>query len=610
MPPPPSFDYYAELQVEQTASPAEITSAYRRLARIHHPDKNPDNQEEATTIFQRLQLAHETLSDPAKRARYDNPPQSSILNQDDNDYWEVDEDDVFVFRFPFVFFFSSRSSPRRGSSQSKSAYEDAKSANERRARESKLREEARELREKEQRLRREAEEARRKEAEVSKALARRRLQDAEREKQEKRWKDNGTVSNDERLRTCLHSDLCDKVQHTKKFKCTACSARRGMTAFECPCCSALLCQLCLTKSSNRRKKMEMQEQMEASGVPQTQSEKLTVDKSNASKSNTGNTRTKKLKTKKGATASSTKQASNESISGKSGNTNKASVECDSDYCSETDEDKGAHPSGGKFASNNPYDILAGNEEATTPKPEKSGLDASTLASSTAPLSPAHPDGVNSANEEPTSAKAVQSKKRKNKKVANKESEKENVKPADKDKCATDVIAAVKTKTANAASNTQQMTTHPSLRDSSSQNLSTVGMFNKTTKDATVKPENSTSRTGPTRQQDPSGRVRRPTPGTTSGYIRSSNQRATMSMLRQAMEKFGAVRSLRFINKKSGTAHVDFATHDGLYGAMAASPVRVSEQITVRVVELKSCGFCGKTGHVAENCSDANRKSQS
>ncbi len=62
-------DYYATLGVPKTASAAEIRSAFRRLARQHHPDvsKNPG----AAERFKRINEAHQVLSDPAKRAKYD-----------------------------------------------------------------------------------------------------------------------------------------------------------------------------------------------------------------------------------------------------------------------------------------------------------------------------------------------------------------------------------------------------------------------------------------------------------------------------------------------------------------------------------------------------------
>lgn len=55
MPPPlPAFDYYAELEISSSATIPEITASYRRLARQHHPDRNPDDQEAATAKFQRV----------------------------------------------------------------------------------------------------------------------------------------------------------------------------------------------------------------------------------------------------------------------------------------------------------------------------------------------------------------------------------------------------------------------------------------------------------------------------------------------------------------------------------------------------------------------------
>lgn len=63
-------DYYKILGVDKKASVDDIKKAYRKLARKHHPDLNPDNPE-SNKLFQQLNEANEVLSDPEKRAKYD-----------------------------------------------------------------------------------------------------------------------------------------------------------------------------------------------------------------------------------------------------------------------------------------------------------------------------------------------------------------------------------------------------------------------------------------------------------------------------------------------------------------------------------------------------------
>ena len=66
-------DYYKILGVEKTATEDEIKSAYRKLAMKWHPDRNPDNLEEAKNKFAEINEAYEVLSNPEKRQQYDNP---------------------------------------------------------------------------------------------------------------------------------------------------------------------------------------------------------------------------------------------------------------------------------------------------------------------------------------------------------------------------------------------------------------------------------------------------------------------------------------------------------------------------------------------------------
>jgi DnaJ-class molecular chaperone len=63
-------DYYEVLGVPRTASEKEIKSAFRKLARQHHPDVNP-NDPQATERFKEINEAHEVLGDPEKRKKYD-----------------------------------------------------------------------------------------------------------------------------------------------------------------------------------------------------------------------------------------------------------------------------------------------------------------------------------------------------------------------------------------------------------------------------------------------------------------------------------------------------------------------------------------------------------
>ncbi|HYQ43996.1 MAG TPA: molecular chaperone DnaJ [Polyangiaceae bacterium] len=63
-------DPYEVLGVGRGASEAEIKTAFRRLAAIHHPDKNPGDPQ-ASVRFKEANLAHQILSDPDKRAAYD-----------------------------------------------------------------------------------------------------------------------------------------------------------------------------------------------------------------------------------------------------------------------------------------------------------------------------------------------------------------------------------------------------------------------------------------------------------------------------------------------------------------------------------------------------------
>ena len=60
-------DYYKTLGVSSTATAKEITSAYRKLAKKHHPDTNPGHEE----TFKEISAAYDVLGDTERRKEYD-----------------------------------------------------------------------------------------------------------------------------------------------------------------------------------------------------------------------------------------------------------------------------------------------------------------------------------------------------------------------------------------------------------------------------------------------------------------------------------------------------------------------------------------------------------
>ena len=84
-------DYYKVLGVAKTATQDEIKKVFRKLAKQHHPDKNPGDKK-AEETFKEMSEAYEVLSDPEKRKKYDqlganyqNYKQSGGAGQD---FWE------------------------------------------------------------------------------------------------------------------------------------------------------------------------------------------------------------------------------------------------------------------------------------------------------------------------------------------------------------------------------------------------------------------------------------------------------------------------------------------------------------------------------------------
>jgi len=63
-------DYYDILGVQRNASEQDLKSAFRKLAKEHHPDRNPGDKD-AEQKFKELNEAYEILKDPQKRSAYD-----------------------------------------------------------------------------------------------------------------------------------------------------------------------------------------------------------------------------------------------------------------------------------------------------------------------------------------------------------------------------------------------------------------------------------------------------------------------------------------------------------------------------------------------------------
>ena len=95
-------DFYKILGIKKDATDAEIKKAYRKLALKWHPDKNPNNREEAEEKFKKINEAYSVLSDKNKRRQYD-------MGGDFSFNFDFNPDDIFKDFFggkdPFSEFF-------------------------------------------------------------------------------------------------------------------------------------------------------------------------------------------------------------------------------------------------------------------------------------------------------------------------------------------------------------------------------------------------------------------------------------------------------------------------------------------------------------------------
>lgn len=97
-----ALNYYDVLNVSKDADNKAISEAYKKMALKWHPDKNPDNFDEANRQFQQISQAYQVLSDSEKRMRYDRGESIGGRCFHDFDYDDEDDDDEYFSFFQFV----------------------------------------------------------------------------------------------------------------------------------------------------------------------------------------------------------------------------------------------------------------------------------------------------------------------------------------------------------------------------------------------------------------------------------------------------------------------------------------------------------------------------
>ncbi|MDO9521693.1 MAG: molecular chaperone DnaJ [Pseudohongiella sp.] len=106
-------DYYEVLGVARDATEADLKKAYRRVAMKHHPDRNPDNKE-SEELFKEANEAFEVLSNPEKKARYDQFGHAGVNQQGGGGAGAGDFGDIFSDIFGDIFGGGGRPGGGRG----------------------------------------------------------------------------------------------------------------------------------------------------------------------------------------------------------------------------------------------------------------------------------------------------------------------------------------------------------------------------------------------------------------------------------------------------------------------------------------------------------------
>ena len=79
---------YDLLGVAKTATEEEIKKGYKKQALRWHPDRNPNNLEEADKRFKKIAEAHEVLTNPEKRKIYDQRGLAGLKEPQDPFHWQ------------------------------------------------------------------------------------------------------------------------------------------------------------------------------------------------------------------------------------------------------------------------------------------------------------------------------------------------------------------------------------------------------------------------------------------------------------------------------------------------------------------------------------------
>jgi DnaJ-class molecular chaperone len=99
-------DYYNILGISPEATQEEVKKAFRHLALLHHPDRNPGNEKQAEEKFKEINEAYSVLGDESRRQQYDMARKSPFAHAGAPGYTSYDQSQVFTNSFSDPAFFA------------------------------------------------------------------------------------------------------------------------------------------------------------------------------------------------------------------------------------------------------------------------------------------------------------------------------------------------------------------------------------------------------------------------------------------------------------------------------------------------------------------------